>query len=73
MKLSLFAHALHSHCILTMFHAFRCVLVGLDWVLLMMQVIFHTSHIHAYLMHTYPFISLFLVMIMFLSLSLSLR
>ena len=24
--LILYAHALHSHCILTMFHAFRCVL-----------------------------------------------
>ena len=38
--LILYAHVLHSHCILTMFHAFRCVfdivecvLVGLDWVL----------------------------------------
>ena len=44
-KLSLYAHALHSHCILTMFHAFRCVfdivdcvLVGLDWVLPMMTL-----------------------------------
>ena len=45
--LILYAHALHSHCILTMFHAFRCVfdivdcvLVGLDWVLPMMTLIF---------------------------------
>ena len=35
--LILYAHALHSHCILTMFHVFRCVfdivecmLIGLD-------------------------------------------
>ena len=38
-----------------MFHAFRCVLdyclcvlVGLDWVLPMMQFKFFTSHVHAY-------------------------
>ena len=37
--LILYAYALHSHCILTMFNAFRCVfdivecvMVGLDWV-----------------------------------------
>ena len=38
----------------------------------MMQVIFCTSHVHTYFIHTYPFISLFLVVICFyLSLSLS--
>ena len=38
----------------------------------MMQVIFCTSHVHTYFIHTYPFISLFLVvMCCYLSLSLS--
>ena len=43
--LILYAHALHSHCILKIFNAFRCVfdivdcvLVGLDWVLPMMTL-----------------------------------
>ena len=49
------------------------MLVGLDWVLPMMQVIFCMSHVHAYFMHMYPFISLSLVVMCFsLSLSLSL-
>ena len=48
------------------------VLIGLDWVLPMMQFKFCMSHVHAYFMHTYYFLSLYLVVIVFsLSLSLS--
>ena len=76
----LYAHASHIPCIITMFHAFKCVLdyywcmlVGFDWVLPMMQFNFYTSHVHAYFMHTYSFRSpCYSVVICVLSLSLSL-
>ena len=58
-------------------HLDVCLIIGtcagrFGLVLPMMQVIFCTSHVHAYFMRTYPFISLFLVVMCFLSLSLSL-
>ena len=60
----IYDHALYSIRILTMFHTFRCVLdycwcvlVGLDWILHMMQFIFSTPHVHAFFMHMYPFFS----------------
>ena len=52
----------------------NCVLVGLDWVSTHDAIIFSTSHVHAYFMHTYPFFSIFLfwvVMVCFVCLSLS--
>ena len=80
----LYAHALHSICIFTMFHAFRCVFIC--WILCAARfglgsthdaISFSTSHVHAFFMHTYPCFSfyLFSVVIVFsvsLSLSLSL-
>ena len=79
-------HALHSICIFTRFHAFRCVFIcwklcavrfGLGWT--RDAISFSTSHVHAFFMHMYHFFSIFLcwVVIMFsvslpLSLSLSL-
>ena len=55
-------------------HLDVCLIIGtcsgrFGLVLPMMQVIFCTSHVHAYFMHTYPFISLFLVVMCFFSLS----
>ena len=79
----LYDHALHSISIFTMFHAFRCVFdcwklcaarFGLGWTY--DAIIFSTSHIHAYFMHTYPFFSFFILycdyVLFFFSLSLSL-
>ena len=80
--LILYAHALHSNCILTIFHAFRCmfdiverVLVVLDWVFPMIQFHFCTSHIHAFFIHTsflffFPCYLLWCVLSLSLSLSL---
>ena len=49
----------------------ECVLVGFDWVSSMMQFKFCTSHVHAYFMHTYPFIPIYGCDFVSLSLSLS--
>ena len=80
--LMLYDHLLHSISIFTMFHAFRCVFdcwklcdarFGLGWT--HDAIIFSTSHVHAYFMHTYPFFSIFLlwvVMVCFVCLSVSL-
>ena len=51
----------------------ECVLVGFDWVSPMMQFKFCTSHVHAYFMHTYPFIPIYGCDFVSLSLSLSHR
>ena len=53
----------------------NCVLVGLDWVLTHDAIIFSTSRVHAYFMHTYPFFYFFVLYCdcsLSLSLSLSL-
>ena len=51
----------------------ECVPVGFDWVSPMMQFKFCTSHVHAYFMHTYPFIPIYGCDFVSLSLSLSHR
>ena len=51
----------------------NCVLVGLDWASTHGAIIFSTSHVHAYFMHTLSFLFLYSFVTMFsLSLSLSL-
>ena len=50
----------------------KCVLVGLDWFLPMMQFKFCTSHVHAYFMHTYPFFPISVLRLCSSSFSLSL-
>ena len=51
----------------------NCVLVGLDWASTHGAIIFSTSHVHAYFMHTLSFLSLYSFVTVFsLSLSLSL-
>ena len=77
-------HALHHICIITMFHAFRCVftllqccvLVSLDWAEPMMYFNLHVTH-SCISMHTYLQVFIFLYILscwcfMILSLSLSL-
>ena len=79
--LMLYVHALHSHCISTLFMPFKCVFYycwlyvgrfGLDSAHDVFK--FYTSYVHAFFMHTYfLFFSLFLVVMVFsLSLFLSL-
>ena len=51
----------------------NCVLVGLDWASTHGAIIFSTSHVHAYYMHTLSFLFLYSFVTMFyFSLSLSL-
>ena len=38
------------------------MLVGLDWVLPMMQFKFFISYVYAYFMHTYPIFSFYLLL-----------
>ena len=49
----------------------NCVLVGLDWASTHGAIIFSTSHVHAYFMHTLSFLPIFLDSDCVLSLSLS--
>ena len=60
--LILYDHALHSICIFTIFHAFRCVFIcsklcanrfGLGWT--HDAIFFCISHVHAFFMHMYHF------------------
>ena len=70
---------MHSICIFTMFHAFRCVLecwklcvvwFGLGWTY--DAISFSTSHVHAFFMHTYPFFFSFVGTLLWLCFSVSL-